>query len=217
MALVTDYNTLQAHIADVLNRSDLSSVIPNFIQQFESRAKVGIETSPGVMVTLRKLSDRRTYNVSDDHQSLPSDYGMIDSWYHDGPDHYGVIEIVTPNQIGEFKRQRGAALGRPCYAALSNRNARFYPEPDQTYATTMTYYRIIENLSATNTTNWLLTDAPDLYLYGALVESAPYLKDDSRISLWESQLRTRAQAFDAAQQDEAIGAAMNRTYSPFGG
>jgi hypothetical protein len=37
-----------------------------------------------------------------------------------------------------------------------------------------------------NTTNWLLTEAPDVYLYGALVHTAPYLKDDARIAIWES-------------------------------
>jgi hypothetical protein len=30
----------------------------------------------------------------------------------------------------------------------------------------------------------LLTAAPDVYLYGALLQAAPYLKDDARISTW---------------------------------
>jgi hypothetical protein len=41
-------------------------------------------------------------------------------------------------------------------------------------------------LSGTNATNWLLTEAPDVYLYGALVHTAPYLKDDARIQVWEA-------------------------------
>jgi hypothetical protein len=40
-------------------------------------------------------------------------------------------------------------------------------------------------------TNWLLTQHPDLYLYAALVESAPYLKDDERIALWRAELDRR--------------------------
>jgi hypothetical protein len=42
----------------------------------------------------------------------------------------------------------------------------------------------IPALTASNTTNWLLTLAPDLYLYGALLESAPYIKEDGRIQTW---------------------------------
>ena len=37
---------------------------------------------------------------------------------------------------------------------------------------------------ASNGANWLLTLAPDLYLYGALLESAPYIKEDGRIQTW---------------------------------
>jgi len=37
---------------------------------------------------------------------------------------------------------------------------------------------------ATNDPNWLLSLAPDLYLYGTLLETAPYLKEDGRIQTW---------------------------------
>ena len=36
--------------------------------------------------------------------------------------------------------------------------------------------------------NWLLACAPDAYLYGALLESAPYIKDDERIAVWTAGL-----------------------------
>lgn len=35
--------------------------------------------------------------------------------------------------------------------------------------------------------NWLLTAHPDIYLYGTLVELAPYLKDDARVPVWEQR------------------------------
>ncbi len=46
------------------------------------------------------------------------------------------------------------------------------------------YYARIPALSDTNPTNWLLDKAPDLYLYGALVESAPFMMDDARLGTW---------------------------------
>ncbi len=48
----------------------------------------------------------------------------------------------------------------------------------------MVYRTNIPALSDTNTSNWLLDLAPDLYLYGALLESAPYIKEDARIQTW---------------------------------
>ena len=60
----------------------------------------------------------------------------------------------------------------------------FVPPPDDTYSATLTYYQKIPDL-ATNSTNWLLTQWPDLYLYSTLLQAAPYLKDDDRILVWE--------------------------------
>jgi hypothetical protein len=43
---------------------------------------------------------------------------------------------------------------------------------------------------AANSSNWLLALAPDLYLYGALLESAPYINEDARIQTWGLGLTT---------------------------
>jgi hypothetical protein len=48
----------------------------------------------------------------------------------------------------------------------------------------MSYYKKIPALSDSNTSNWLLAKSPAMYLYGALVQSAPYLRDDDRITTW---------------------------------
>jgi hypothetical protein len=57
------------------------------------------------------------------------------------------------------------------------------PTPDRNYSIEMVYRANIPSL-ATNAGNWLLTLAPDLYLYGTLLESAPYIKEDGRIQTW---------------------------------
>ena len=48
----------------------------------------------------------------------------------------------------------------------------------------MDYYRKFDALSTTITTNVMLTDNPDVYLYGALLEAEPFIKNDSRIQIW---------------------------------
>jgi hypothetical protein len=65
------------------------------------------------------------------------------------------------------------------------------PTPDTGYTGELTYYGKITALSDSNTSNWLLAYAPDLYLYGALLEATPYLKDDERLATW-SQLYTNS-------------------------
>ncbi len=215
MALVTTYATLKTHIADTLNRSDLTSVIANFVQQAEAQFKRDFR--------LRKLSDRGTFSITGDGQSLPSDFYQLDSWYHDGPTSYfGPIQIVPFDEIGKLKGAYGDT-GVPQFAAFIPSDGadaptvKFAPEPDATYSTKMVYERRIVSLSDTNTSNYLLVEAPDIYLYGALVESAPYLKDDNRVGLWKTLLEERIESYHMAQQDARCGGTIKRQYTPIGG
>ena len=55
---------------------------------------------------------------------------------------------------------------------------------------TVHYYQDIEPLSDTNTSNWLLEDAPDIYLYASLVEAEAFIKNDERVAGWKAALDT---------------------------
>ena len=209
MALVTDYSTLQAHIADTLNRSDLTSVIPNFIQQFESQAKDDHR--------LRRLTDRGNFSISADGVSLPSDLYSLESWYHDGSTYFGPITIVGADQIGSLKGSHGDS-GVPQYASITANRARFAPEPDGTYTTKMTYWQTVSNLSATNTTNWLLTTRPDIYLYGSMIEAHIYLKDAEKEARDMARLERLIEAHHLAAVDNQFGGNIGgRQYAPIGG
>jgi hypothetical protein len=56
-----------------------------------------------------------------------------------------------------------------------------YPSPDTTYQAEIVYYGKIPALSDSNTSNWLLSLSPDIYLYGSLLQATPYLRDDERL------------------------------------
>jgi hypothetical protein len=81
-------------------------------------------------------------------------------------------------------RNENSATGKPKYYAIVGESFEVYPTPDTTYSTELMYYKPIPALSDSNTTNWLLTSNPDAYLYGSLMQSAPYLKDDQRMQVW---------------------------------
>jgi hypothetical protein len=74
--------------------------------------------------------------------------------------------------------------GKPAYFSVVGNQFRFIPTPDTEYTGELTYYAKLSKLSSTNTSNWLLTAGPDIYLYGALMQAAPYLQDDARITVW---------------------------------
>jgi hypothetical protein len=60
------------------------------------------------------------------------------------------------------------------------------PAPDTGYTAELTYIGTLPKLSDSNTSNWILARHPDVYLYGALMQAAPYLRDDERVGLWSS-------------------------------
>jgi hypothetical protein len=73
---------------------------------------------------------------------------------------------------------------------------------DSTSKFTMSYYAAIEALSTTNTSNWLLEDAPNIYLYAALIEAEPFIKNDQRIAMWVQMLQS---ALDDIESNDDSG------------
>ena len=61
----------------------------------------------------------------------------------------------------------------------------FAPTPDATYPFEILYYELPPLLDDVNQTNWLTEYAPQLLLYGTLVEATPFLKNDERIATWQ--------------------------------
>ena len=68
-------------------------------------------------------------------------------------------------------------------------NILFGPTPDGVYAYSMTYYKALAALSDAAPTNWAILNAPDLYMYGALLQAEPFLTNDQRVPLWERGFR----------------------------
>jgi hypothetical protein len=75
--------------------------------------------------------------------------------------------------------------GRPTHYAHIGEQLEVFPTPNGSYSVELLYYQKIPALSDANTTNWLLTDYPDVYLYGALLQATPYIENDQRMPVWE--------------------------------
>ena len=61
------------------------------------------------------------------------------------------------------------------------------PTPDDDYAFEVLYYERIQPLDSSNQTNWFTIYAPQALLYGSLLQAMPFLKNDERIPMWQSQ------------------------------
>jgi len=204
MAL-SNYTELQASVADFLNRSDLTSVITDFITMAEAEFNRTLR--------VRDMVKRSRAPITSQYVKLPPDFmGMRN------------IDLLTdPMTPLEFKNlseldamRRKDSTGKPLYYSIVQDNIEFAPVPDVEYTIEVVYYGKIPTLSE-NATNWLLTDHPDAYLYGSLMHSAPYLQADERIGVWVGKYQQVIQQI--IEQDEKIkfsGSTPSISFTPFG-
>jgi len=179
---ISTYAELKAAIADFLNRDDLTSVIPTFISLAEAQ----------ITRDLRHWRQQRrvTTTVDEQYENLPTDFVEMVSLRTD--DDY-TLEFASRGEIMRRKLDLGGTSGRPIVFTLNAGQIEFVPTPDASYTLEMVYYARIPALSDTDTFNWLLTNYPDVYLYGALLHAAPYLADDVRLAVWSQLYGTAIQ------------------------
>lgn len=174
MALST-YTELKASVADWLNRTDLTSVIPDFIALAEAQIERTLRT--------RQMIVRATASIDTEYSAVPADFLETKSIkLNTNP--VTALTFESVDALDSLKSTTYISAGKPQYFSIVGGQVRVLPVPDSTYTAELIYYAKLSKLSGSNATNWLLTQAPDVYLYGSLMQAAPYLKDDSRIPVW---------------------------------
>jgi hypothetical protein len=93
------------------------------------------------------------------------------------------LEFKSGVQLDEYRFGISDVAGQPRYFTVFGDEIELAPTPDDACTIEMVYRKIVPPLE-TNDSNWLLALAPDLYLYGVLLETAPYIKEDGRIQTW---------------------------------
>lgn len=173
---ITSYSTLQTAVGDWLNRSDLTTVIPDFIALAEAQFNRSLRH--------RQMVERATATLDSEYSAMPADW-LESIRYQINTNPITVMEFVSPDQAAVLKGAYSTS-GKPIFYSQIGQQFQVIPAPDSgsAYTGELTYYAKIPALSDTNTSNWLLADSPDIYLYGALLQSAPYLQDDQRLSIW---------------------------------
>jgi hypothetical protein len=194
--MIATYAELQTAVADFLNREDLTAIIPTFIRLAEAR----------IDRDLRHWRQEQRSNADLDAQysALPTDFLQpIRLQILAGPS--GEVAPISTAQMLQLRGDRADLVGRPTNYAITGGSIELYPTPDDTYASSLVYYGRTPALSVSNTANWLLTEAPDAYLYGSLVHAAPYLKDDARLAVWESMFKLSLDTLNSSSEDAKYG------------
>lgn len=187
---INTYATLVSAATEYLARdqdSTLVARIPDFITLAE--AKFNRVLNHPKMET-RSTTTVDTSSTSPEFITLPSDFQTMRSVRLSGVTGKPRLSFATKTQIDDYRYSIDNVEDQPVYFAIVGTEMELAPTPGEDYTLEMVYRANISALTSGNTTNWLLTLAPDLYLYGVLMEAAPYLKDDNRIAVWASGMQT---------------------------
>jgi len=180
MAIGT-YTQLQDAVSNWLGgRTDLTSRIPEFITLCE--AKLNRELFVRQMET-RSTTTADTTDTEPEFISLPSDFQSMRRIRLSSVTGKPRLIYLNGTQADEARYGDDNTSGQPIYFTIMGSEIELIPTPDSNYTIEMVYRKYIPAL-ASNSTNWLLTLAPDIYLYGTLLETAPYIKEDERIQVW---------------------------------
>lgn len=183
---INTYATLVTAVTEWLARDQdatLIARIPDFITLFE--AKVNRTLFVPQMET-RSTTTISTATTEPEFISLPSDFQTMRRIRLSSVAGKPSLQFLSGTQIDSMRYDRDNVTGQPTYYTIIGSEIELLPTPNDNYTIEMVYRANIPALTSTNTTNWLLTLAPDLYLYGVLMESAPYIKEDGRLQTWGS-------------------------------
>lgn len=205
---IANYSELKTSVAAWLLRSDLTATIPDFIALAEARMNRDsrLRTKDAIV--------RGTLSVSGQFTTLPTAFRrMVNIEYQTTP--VRPLEYRTPQQMDVIRASN--PTGTPYYYCVHGTELEVVPVPDSAVTLGVIYFAGITPLSDSNTTNWLLTAAPDIYLYATLLQAAPYLKDDERVGLWGAfydQLCAEYQ--QSSEADQSAGAPLVVTSGAIG-
>ena len=190
------YAELKTNIANYLNRSDLTSYIDTFIDSTEAELNRRLRT--------KEMIKRATATADSQYLTVPTDWQEAIN-----------IEVTSNNfsplfqqsieSLDVYRKANNNITGQPVYYAMVDDSIELAPTPDSSYTLQLTYYAKINALSDSNTTNFVSTDHPDVYLYGALKHASIFLMEDERIPLFTNQFEKALEEIRLEQEKAAFG------------
>jgi len=178
---ISNYTELKTAVANWLDRSDLDDRIPEFIALAEARFNRVLRLrSMEVKYTADTVAGQRNL-------ALPASYIQMRN-FQVNTSPLTVLSYVTPEIYDRL--WGGSTQGTPEFYTILADEVSLGPIPASVQEVEMLFYKKFDNLDSATTSgypdsvNWLITNAPDIYLYGSMLEAEPFIMNDERIQVW---------------------------------
>ena len=178
MAIDT-FTNLKSTIATYLNRDDLTANIPDFISLTEKRLnrELRVREMVNTDTSITTVSGTQDY-------TLPTGFiEAITVVFQSDP--FVTLPFISNHDFYR-KYNTSVTTGIPSFFTIVGNKIKLGVAPDQAATLQIDFYKEVTTLSDSVATNDILTKFPELYLYGALAESSPFLMQDERLNTWAS-------------------------------
>ena len=177
MAL-TNYSDLQTAVATELNLGTdalATAVIQDAIVRAESKINRRTRAREAEQLSTATLDSSSRY------LSVPT--GMIELLnikikVATAPDSkYETVRYISPERMVDFYDSQN-------WVYTLRDELEFNKAPSNNHTVQMHYFKQWD--LPTDSTNWLMTNYPDIYLYGALAECEMHVQNDMRVAMWKA-------------------------------
>ena len=171
----TNYTTFVSTVESYLARTDLTTVIPDFVQMAQLRMSRDLRTEAMLKVA--------TTTPSDNKVAFPSDFLELREMHFQGNPPI-ILEYQSPDLF--FRNGQTSLSGRSHYFTMLGTEFQFAPSQNSDYTIQILYYAQPTFISSTTSSNLFLAYYPDALLYATLAEAEPYLMNDPRVATWSA-------------------------------
>ena len=191
----SNYAGLKAAIADILMRDDLTDSIPGFVDLAEASIRRDVRARGQIARVYINAG-----GANEIYENLPADYlEMAGTLRVNESGAYYPLTFLPPRDLEALWAANPGMTGRPEYYTIVGDQIQFFPQPTGQQVE-MQYFQAFPALAADADTNFILTQAPDLYFYGALVHTAPFIREDPRIGVWNTLYQNAVVGFNKLSQ-----------------
>ena len=192
MAVITSYATLQTAVADYLARDDLTTFVPNFIQNAENKLYRTLN--------LRNEETALSVAISSGVAAVPADFKALKFAYFDASP-AELLQWVSVEELYEDYPNRSDS-GTPYL--ISREGANFVFGPTSIDGTLKGIYYAKNDPLRTTDGTFYVTDAPEVLLYASLLEAAPFIHDDQRLLVWRELLMDAVESLKIEQDNADV-------------
>jgi hypothetical protein len=201
MALA-NFSDLKASIKKWSKREDVDDLIPDFIAICENQ--IYSNTTEPLRVGSMVQTSVGATSASVRTQAKPTGYLEVRRYDFEISGQRPSIHYVTPTKMNI---RDGSGL--PATYTITSQ-IEYDIQPDQVYVTNMIYYGKLTALSDSNTTNSILTDSAEIYLYGSLMALFQWAEDDEQSIKYQNLFFQAIHGANSADSAGNIGVATQK-------